>query len=146
VDESRYTGRVVSDACGTILNDGNKITVIKDLKVKGTTLVVKVGTRVMTPYRGGLSHVVPRPRLNLTRYHNVFAQNSKHRALLTLAKPGKGAKPGVSDEEQQKTPADRRAAMTRAQRLKRVFGIDIEIRPACGGAVKVVVSIEEPRP
>lgn len=28
--------------------------------------------------------------------------------------------------------------MTWAQRLKRVFGIDIETCPACGGAVKVI--------
>ncbi len=31
-----------------------------------------------------------------------------------------------------------------AQRLKRVFGIDIETCPACGGAVKVIVCIEDP--
>jgi rRNA maturation protein Nop10 len=30
--------------------------------------------------------------------------------------------------------------MTWAQRLKRVFGIDIETCPACGGAVKVIAS------
>jgi hypothetical protein len=29
---------------------------------------------------------VPKPRVNLTRYHGVFAPNSKHRALVTLAK------------------------------------------------------------
>ncbi len=31
-----------------------------------------------------------------------------------------------------------------AQRLKRVFGIDIETCPACGGAVKVIACIEDP--
>ena len=34
--------------------------------------------------------------------------------------------------------------MTWAQRLKRVFGIDIETCPACGGAVKVIACIEDP--
>ncbi len=34
------------DAVGNILQDGDTITVIKDLKVKGTSLVVKVGTKV----------------------------------------------------------------------------------------------------
>jgi hypothetical protein len=29
---------------------------------------------------------VPKPRVNLTRYHGVFAPNSKYRALVTLAK------------------------------------------------------------
>ena len=36
----------VKDANGNVLSDGDAITVIKDLKVKGTSLVVKVGTRV----------------------------------------------------------------------------------------------------
>ena len=37
---------VVRDAFGTILNDGDAVTVIKDLKIKGSSLVVKVGTKV----------------------------------------------------------------------------------------------------
>ena len=36
----------VKDANGNILQDGDTITVIKDLKVKGSSLVVKVGTKV----------------------------------------------------------------------------------------------------
>jgi protein PhnA len=38
--------RVVKDANGNVLQDGDSVTVIKDLKVKGTSLVVKVGTKV----------------------------------------------------------------------------------------------------
>jgi len=34
--------------------------------------------------------------------------------------------------------------MTWAQRLKRVFGIDIETCRECGGAVKVIACIEDP--
>ena len=37
---------VVKDANGNVLNDGDTVTVIKDLKVKGSSLVVKVGTKV----------------------------------------------------------------------------------------------------
>lgn len=37
---------LVRDANGTILEDGDTITVIKDLKVKGSSSVVKVGTKV----------------------------------------------------------------------------------------------------
>lgn len=37
---------VVKDANGNMLNDGDTVTVIKDLKVKGSSLVVKVGTKV----------------------------------------------------------------------------------------------------
>ncbi len=38
--------RVVTDANGQKLVDGDTVSVIKDLKVKGSSLVVKVGTRV----------------------------------------------------------------------------------------------------
>ena len=36
----------VLDAHGNVLNDGDSVTVIKDLKVKGSSSVVKVGTKV----------------------------------------------------------------------------------------------------
>lgn len=36
----------IKDANGAILQDGDAVSVIKDLKVKGTSLVVKVGTKV----------------------------------------------------------------------------------------------------
>ncbi len=38
--------KVVTDANGNVLQDGDTVTVIKDLKVKGSSLVVKVGTKV----------------------------------------------------------------------------------------------------
>jgi protein PhnA len=38
--------KVVKDAVGNVLQDGDSVTVIKDLKVKGSSLVVKVGTKV----------------------------------------------------------------------------------------------------
>jgi protein PhnA len=39
-------GSVVKDANGNILQDGDSVTVIKDLKIKGSSNVVKVGTKV----------------------------------------------------------------------------------------------------
>ena len=46
--ESSESGNVavVKDSNGNVLKDGDTITVIKDLKVKGTSKVVKVGTKV----------------------------------------------------------------------------------------------------
>ena len=38
--------KVTRDANGTVLQDGDTITVIKDLKIKGSSSVVKVGTKV----------------------------------------------------------------------------------------------------
>ena len=37
---------IVKDANGNLLQDGDTITVIKDLKIKGSSQVVKVGTKV----------------------------------------------------------------------------------------------------
>ncbi|EAZ98990.1 zinc ribbon domain-containing protein YjdM [Marinobacter sp. ELB17] len=38
--------KIIRDANGNELQDGDSVTVIKDLKVKGSSLVVKVGTKV----------------------------------------------------------------------------------------------------
>jgi len=44
--EAAEEARVVRDAVGNVLADGDTVTVIKDLKVKGSSSVVKVGTKV----------------------------------------------------------------------------------------------------
>ncbi|HIJ28946.1 MAG TPA: IS91 family transposase [Gammaproteobacteria bacterium] len=111
--------------------------------------------KLKTPYSDGTTHVifepldfisklaslVPKPRVNLTRFHGVFAPNSKHRVTVTPAKRGKSKQRG--DLKEDKTPEERRAAMTWAQRLKRVFKIDVETCAHCGGAVKVIACIED---
>ncbi len=38
--------RTHKDAHGNVLNNGNTITLIKDLKVKGSSLVIKSGTKI----------------------------------------------------------------------------------------------------
>jgi protein PhnA len=45
-DEETSDALVVKDAHGTALQDGDNVTVIKDLKVKGSSSVIKVGTKV----------------------------------------------------------------------------------------------------
>lgn len=45
-NDSNDDAKVIKDSNGNILQDGDTVTVIKDLKVKGSSLVVKVGTRV----------------------------------------------------------------------------------------------------
>lgn len=40
------TGLIVRDANGTLLQDGDTVTVIKDLRAKASSTVVKVGTKV----------------------------------------------------------------------------------------------------
>jgi protein PhnA len=45
-DTGTSVAPVIKDAVGNELRDGDTVTVIKDLKVKGSSSVVKVGTRV----------------------------------------------------------------------------------------------------
>jgi len=120
----------------------------------------KVVYTLKTPYRDGTTQVafdrgghpsvdfvarlaalVPKPRVNLTRYHGVLAPNHRWRGLVTPARSGKGIK-SISNAEV-RTPAERHASMTWAQRLKRVFSIDIEVCGRCGGSVRVIASIED---
>lgn len=115
----------------------------------------KVVYTLKTPYRDGttqivfepidfvarLAALVPRPRVNLVRYHGVLAPNHHWRAEITPAGRGKGARRNHNGET--KSSVERHAAMTWAQRLKRVFNIDVETCARCGGPVKVIACIED---
>lgn len=77
-------------------------------------------------------------------FHGAFAPKSKYRARVTPAKSCRGGRHATTADPQERTPAERRAAMTWAQRLKRVFWIGIETCPACGGAMRIIACIEDP--
>jgi len=79
-----------------------------------------------------------RLRWHSYRYHGVFAPHSALRAAVTPA--GRGKKTGAGG----RSPAERHRAMSWAQRLKRVFRIDIEQCERCGGRVRIIASIEDP--
>ncbi len=53
---------------------------------------------------------MPKPRVNLTRFHGVFAPNSKYRARVTPAKRGRGGRHAKPADTEEPTPAERRAA------------------------------------
>jgi len=107
--------------------------------------------QLKTPYRDGTTHVifepmdflarlaalVPKPRVNLTRFHGVFAANSRFRSEVMPGRRGKASNP------LEKSPAERRRAMNWAQRLKRVFNIDVEVCSHCGGRVRLLACIED---
>lgn len=44
--ETQEGAKVIKDSNGNLLQDGDTVTVIKDLKVKGTSSTIKVGTKV----------------------------------------------------------------------------------------------------
>ena len=117
----------------------------------------RVRYELKTPWRNGTTHVifepldfiarlvalVPKPRVNLTRFHGVFAPNSKYRAKVTPTRRGKRKKRHSVDDADQ-TPAEKRASMTWARRLKRVFNIDIETCDKCGGDVQIIARMQSP--
>lgn len=45
-DHANEDERVIKDANGNVLEDGDTVTIIKDLKVKGSSSVLKIGTKV----------------------------------------------------------------------------------------------------
>jgi hypothetical protein len=81
--------------------------------------------------------------MHLTRFHGVFAPQSKLRAAVTPAHRDVGS-------TQQQTAAaatpvtPRHVAMNWARRLKRVFGIEIQCCARCGGKPRILASIEQP--
>ena len=119
------------------------------------TATGQVRYALKTPYRDGTTHIVlepldlmarlaalvPPPRMHLTRYQGVFAPHSKLRAAITPARRGKGGK--NPEEGAGKCATPRHVAMSCAQRLKRVFGIEIERCARCRGRLKVIASIED---
>lgn len=57
--------------------------------------------------------------------------------------PARRGKANPSQSQDDKTPEQRHQAMTWAQRLKRVFNIDVSVCQHCGGEAKVITSIED---
>jgi hypothetical protein len=87
------------------------------------TALGNIRYQLKTPYNDGTTHVifepldfigklatlVPRPRVNLTRFHGIFAPNSRHLVDVTPAKRGRGH---TRQENEDKTPEQRHQAMT----------------------------------
>ncbi|MDF1757222.1 MAG: transposase, partial [Legionellaceae bacterium] len=112
----------------------------------------KVIYELKNPYKNGTTHVVfepldfiarlaalvPRPRMNLTRFHGVFAPNSKYRKAVT------GYDKSSADESSAiTTNPNHRYSMSWAIRLKRVFNIDIATCQHCQGNVRIIACIKD---
>ncbi len=89
-----------------------------------------------------LAALVPKPRAHLTRYHGVFAPASPDRPKV-VSRPHAVVSTRAA-ESSEPSDTDRQRSLAWAQRLKRVFAIDIETCRRCGGQLKVIASIEDP--
>ena len=114
-------------------SNGNVVVALKTPYDDGTSHVVLSPMEFM----GRLAALVPKPRVNLTRFHGVFSPNSKLREFVVPTMP--------ADDVETKNESEGKAySMTWAQRLKRVFAIEIEKCEKCGGKVKIIACIEDP--
>ncbi len=94
-----------------------------------------------------LAALVPTPRVTpgsgpgqaLTRYHGAFVPSHRLREQVTPARRGRRG----AETTHEPAPAPH-VSMTWPQRLRRVFKIELLICEHCGGAVKVIASIEDP--
>lgn len=84
-----------------------------------------------------LAALVPPPRVHMPRFHGVFAPHSKLSVAVTPAHRGMGKGQGA-DQSTDKPITPRHVAMTWAQRLKLVFGIEIAHCARCDGKLKVI--------
>ena len=131
----RYITRpAIAERRLSLARNGNVIVALKTPYDDGTSHVVLSPMEFM----GRLAALVPRPRVNLTRFHGVFSPRSKLREYVV---------PGKSEDESEQvlqSAKNKAYSMTWAQRLKRVFAIEIEKCEKCGGNVKIIASIEDP--
>ena len=86
----------------SLANNGNVVVALKTPYDDGTTHVVLSPMEFM----GRLAALVPRPRVNLTRFHGVFSPNSKLRKDVVPQKP-------VEEQENQKPKAYSRPGRVR---------------------------------
>ena len=126
-----------------------------------TNAAGQVVLRLKTPWRDGTTHLVmsplefmerlvalvPTPRLHLIRFHGVLAPSSTTSAELRAQ-----AVPQVPESPTQaEQPAEceancahhRPVRLSWAKLLKRVFEIDLDYSPNCGGELKIIAAILE---
>ena len=89
--------------------------------------------------------LVPRPRVHLTRYHGVLGPHYKHRKQIVPKPP---ALKLVTDDQISVDPKQlelKKKNIPWARLLARVFNIDVETCIKCGGKMKIIAAIEDPK-
>ena len=134
----RYITRpAISDERLARNKDGQVVLALKTPYRDGTTHIV------LSPleFRQRLAALVLRPRLNLIRFHGVLAPNAKLRSeIIPDSKKNKSNPPSTNAAVPHSSASVR---ISWARLLKRVFEIDIEHRPHCGGNMKIIAAIPE---
>ena len=87
-----------------------------------------------------LAALVPRPRGHLIRFHGLFAPNARHRHRIVPTP----VQPSVPDQTSS-SPSPASTCLGWMQRLRRTFGIDLSRCPRCGGPLRVIGQVTEPK-
>jgi len=122
----------------TLNRAGDVVLQLKNPYHDGTTHVV------MSPleFMERLAALVPRPRLHLIRFHGVLAPNARLRPEIV---PSVSLNPHTpSADHAEAPPPAAPACLSWARLLKRVFEIDLEHCPHCGGSLKIIAAIKHP--
>ena len=104
---------------------------------------------VMSPleFMQRLAALVPRPRLHLIRFHGVLAPNAKLRAQVVPQRvpqePEASAHEAKPAECEAGCAHHRPVRLSWAKLLKRVFDLDLEHCPNCGGELRIIAAILE---
>jgi hypothetical protein len=83
------------------------------------------------------------PRLHLIRFHGVLAPSAKLRAEVVPREPDAPAQEGRAAECDARCAHHRPVPLSWARLLERVFEIDMEHCPRCGGEQKIIAAILE---
>jgi len=92
-----------------------------------------------------LAALVPPPRLNLLRYHGVLAPNAVDRAQIVPGPKPADEETDVGGSEAASTPSQRRHRLAWAVLLARVFQFELSVCDRCGGQVKIVAAVTDPK-
>ena len=96
----------------TPYRDGTTLVIFEPLDIMYRTYGMPRAQEALEGPSPSWQSLVPKPRVNLTRFLGVFAPNSKHRVQLTPAKRDKGHKGKLPDEPQDQSQFEKRASMT----------------------------------
>jgi hypothetical protein len=112
--------------------------------------------KLKTPWKNGITHfsysgldfiarlvaLIPPPKMNMIRYHGVFAPNFKHRNKIVPVKKVVNEKNTESKSNNTSNSKVKTERLRWAEMLKKTFEIDVTICPKCNGRLEQIAVIK----
>ena len=140
--ESLSLASAVSQDRLQLLSDGRVLLALKTAWADGTRQLLFEPLELLEK----LAALTPRPRINLVLYHGVLAPNARWRARVVAHRPVPAAtslpaSPSGDDTTAKPTPRH----WSWARLMQRAFEIDVLACPRCGGRLRLIATVEDPR-